>query len=265
MKIGQLADFFYQIAPLNLQEEYDNAGLITGHPETEIKGILIALDSTEDVILEAVKYGCNLVIAHHPIVFKGLKKINGHHYVERAIISAIKNDIAILALHTNLDNVYQHGVNQKIAEKLDLRDTEILLPKSGVSHAGQPVGAGMSGFLPMSMATTSFLNYVKSKLELKVLKHTHLCKNDIRKVAVCGGSGSFLIPKAIQSQADVYITSDLKYHEYFEADHNIILLDIGHFESEKYTNELLYGLIMNNFSNFAVRLTETVTNPVHYY
>lgn len=265
MKIGQLADFFYHIAPLNLQEAYDNAGLITGHPDTEITGVLITLDSTEDVIMEAVQYGCNLVIAHHPIVFKGLKKINGHHYVERAIIKAIKNDIAILALHTNLDNVYQHGVNQKIAEKLELQDLNILLPKSGLSHAGHEVGAGMTGFLPMSMATSSFLNHVKAKLELKVLKHTHLCKTNIRKVAICGGSGSFLMHNAIQSQADVYITSDLKYHEFFEADQKIILLDIGHFESEKYTIELLYDLIMNNFSNFAVRMTETVTNPVHYY
>lgn len=265
MKIGQLANFFYQIAPLNLQEEYDNAGLITGHPDTEITGVLIALDSTEEVIHEAVRHGCNLVIAHHPIVFRGLKKINGHHYVERTIITAIKNDIAILALHTNLDNVYQHGVNQKIAEKLNLRDTEILLPKSGVSHAGQEVGAGMTGLLPMPIATTSFLNYIKANLELKVLKHTHLCKENVHKVAVCGGSGSFLIHKAIQCQADVYITSDLKYHEFFEADDKIILLDIGHFESEKYTIELLYGLIINNFSNFAVRMTETVTNPVHFY
>ena len=153
MKIGQLADFFYTIAPLNLQESYDNAGLITGHPDTEITGVLIALDSTEEIIHEAIENGCNLVIAHHPIVFKGLKKINGHHYVERAIITAIKNDIAILALHTNLDNVYQHGVNQKIAEKLELDDLNILLPKSGLSHAGREVGAGITGFLPMAAPT----------------------------------------------------------------------------------------------------------------
>lgn len=265
MKIRELTDFLNHIAPLHLQESYDNAGLIVGNEDAEIKGALICLDATEAIVDEALALGCNVIIAHHPIIFKGLKKLNGTNYIERTVIKAIKNDIAIFAIHTNLDNVTISGVNTKIAQKLALIDTKILLPKPDVVHNGQPVGAGIIGNLDYSMEPTQFLNYLKAKMDLTIIKHTEICKPKISTVAVCGGSGSFLLGQAKKHKADVFITADFKYHEYFDADDEIIIADIGHFESEKYTIELLYDLIINNFSTFAPHCTKIITNPIKYF
>lgn len=264
-KIHDIIQCLEKIAPQSWQENYDNAGLIVGDPDQICTGVLVCLDSTDEIIDEAIAQNCNLVIAHHPILFSGLKKINGFHYVEKAIIKAIKNDIAIFAIHTNLDNAYINGVNARIARQIDLNQTKILLPKEGISPQGQTIGAGILGILAQSVKTEDFLSDLKIKMELPVIKHTKLIKKQIRSVAVCGGSGSFLINRAIQAGADIYITSDIKYHEFFEANDQIILADIGHYESEKYTIDLLYTILRNNFSTFAVHFTKLITNPVYYF
>ena len=361
--VKEIASFLESFAPLSLQESYDNAGLIVGNPSMEVTGITICLDSTEAVILDAKKNGCNLVIAHHPIVFSGLKKLNGKNYIERTVIRAIKEDIAIYAAHTNLDNVID-GVNRVIAERLGLVNIRILSPKrhqlqklttfcpsshidalrlalfnAGAGQIGnydqcsftvagsgtfrgndqsdpfigkkgelsvepemrlevifpsdkqssvmnalrenhpyeevayylhnleneyQEVGSGVVGELPENQAEMAFLSHVKSTMKAGIVRHTRLLDRPVKTVAICGGSGSFLLNDAIRAGADVFITADFKYHQFFDADGKIVIADIGHFESEQYTMDLFKSLILKNFSTFAVRLTEVSTNPVHY-
>lgn len=263
--VGQLIDYLHTIAPNHFQEDYDNSGLITGKRSDVIAGCLICLDATEEVIDECISMGFNVVVAHHPIVFRGLKRFNGSNYVERAVIKAIKNDIAIFAIHTNLDNVYQSGVNAMIAQKLSLKNTQILSPKPALYMDNDPVGAGMVGDLDAPLETHDFMSYLADKMELKIIKHTPLVKETIQKIAVCGGSGSFLLSSAKKAGADIYISSDFKYHEYFDAENDIIIADIGHFESEKFTIQLLYNHIINKFSNFAARCTNVITNPIKYF
>jgi dinuclear metal center YbgI/SA1388 family protein len=265
MKIFELIEFLHHIAPISLQEDYDNSGLIIGNPMAEIKGVLICLDALEAVVDEAITIGCNVIVSHHPIIFKGLKKINGSNYIERTIIKAIKNDVAIFAIHTNLDNVLTSGVNGKIAEKLMLTEQSILVPKKNFGPNDSPVGAGLVGKLTRPMPSLEFLNYLKDKMQLEIIKHTALCKDTVQKVALCGGSGSFLLDEAQKQQADIFITADYKYHGYFDADNAIIIADIGHYESEKFTIELLYDLIIKNFSTFATHYTKINTNPIKYF
>ncbi|MCX6276293.1 MAG: Nif3-like dinuclear metal center hexameric protein, partial [Bacteroidetes bacterium] len=362
--IKEVTDYLESIAPLSLQESYDNSGLIVGDHSNEVKGILIALDCLEEVIDEAVKQNCNLVITHHPIVFSGLKKLNGKNYVERTIIKAIRNNIAIYAIHTNLDNVYA-GVNKKICDVLGLKNLKVLSPRKnvlrklvtfcpvndvekvrsalfeagggkignydeasfnisgtgtfrpleganpyigeiGVQHreseirietifpnhlesqivaairrahpyeevaydiyslenSNQEVGSGMVGELSTEMEEMEFLEFLKFSMKSKVIRHSGLFGRKIKRIAVCGGSGSFLLNDAIKEKADFFVTADYKYHQFFDAEGRIIIADIGHFESEQFTMDLLKELIVRNFSTFAVRLTELVTNPVHYY
>ncbi len=349
MKIKELTSFLETIAPSSYQESYDNSGLIVGNPNDEIKGVLICLDSTEAIIEEAIEKKCNVVIAHHPIVFRGLKRFNGKHYVERVVMKAIKNDVAIYAIHTNLDNVYHRGVNAKIAERLGLINTQILVPKSGlkkiftfvpteysekvrsalfaagaghipkfenlsyatigvgtqnknggaqvkleftfpsvkqsaiikalqdslpsldvpydiisIENKNSEVGSGMIGYLKEPMNEKDFLQKIKKQMKAGCVKYTNLRRKKISKVALCGGSGGFLLNDAIRQGADIFITSDYKYHEFFDADGKIVIADIGHYESEQYTIELLYDIITENFSNFAAYFTEINTNPVNY-
>ena len=259
--IAELCDHLESIAPLDLQESYDNAGLITGEKDWEVTGVLCTLDATVDIINEAAEKGCNVVVAHHPIVFRGLKQISARHYVGRAIIEAIKKDVAIYAIHTNLDNILENGVNQAIADKLDLSNLKILAPKS----VDEKTGSGMVGDLSAEMSETEFLSYVKTRMQTGGIRHTPLLKRNVKKVALCGGAGSFLIHNAIAAGADVFISGDIKYHEFFEADGKILILDIGHYESEQYTIPLLKRLITKKFTNFAVHCTDRKTNPVHYF
>ena len=262
MLISEITDYLETIAPPHLQESYDNAGLITGNKSWKATAALISLDTTPDVVQEAIDRGCNLIIAHHPIIFKGLKKINGKNYVERAIIKAIKNDIAIFAIHTNLDNVYTNGVNGRIAEKLGLVETSILSPKDpDVPN----IGSGMIGKLPQAMEVNEFLAFLKDTMKVGCVRHTNLVKDRISKVALCGGSGSFLTASAIRQEADIYISADIKYHEFFDADGKIIIADIGHYESEQFTIELLGELLKSKFSNFAAHFTNHNTNPIKYF
>ena len=268
MKIKTITSYLESIAPLSLQEEYDNSGLIIGNEEEEVSGALICIDCTEAVIDEAIKKKCNLVIAHHPIIFKGLKKITGKNYVERVVEKAIRNTISIYAIHTNLDNV-SVGVNKKICDKLGLSNCKILSPHpSLLSPTGERLGvrsgSGMIGILKKPMTELAFLNKVKRVMKAGSLRYTSLLNKKVKKVAVCGGSGSFLLTDAIAAGADVFVTSDFKYHQFFDAENKILIADIGHYESEQFTKELLRDLLKENFSIFAPHLSEINTNPVNY-
>lgn len=249
------------IAPPHLQESYDNAGLIVGNPQTPVSGVLFCLDSTEMIVDEAISLGCNLVVAHHPIVFRGLKRLNGTNYVERTVMQAIRRNVAIYAIHTNLDNVHRQGVNAKIAEKLGLQNTQILLPKSGNTP---DVGAGLVGELPKPLPELDFLQAVKTSFLVGCVRHTALLQKPVQRVAVCGGSGSFLLAEARRARADAFVTADFKYHEFFDADGQILIADIGHYESEQFTVELLYDLVREEFATFALHCTKLNTNPVFY-
>jgi dinuclear metal center YbgI/SA1388 family protein len=351
MKLKDVVAHLEKLAPPRYQEDYDNAGLIVGQLDSTITGIITCLDVTEQVLEEALTHRSNLVVAHHPIVFKGLKSITGKNYVERIVLKAIKNDVAIYAIHTNLDNMYHHGVNSKITEKLGLINTSILVPKTvtqklkiwvntahsdavrqallkvtenfpnisslplfssleveGNSSTNQEalaqiellypihieqhllqvlnimaphtklqydivktenstftVGAGMIGQLPMPLSEMEFLSFLKTKMQAKIIRHTQLLGKSVQKVAICGGAGSFLLPHAIRQNADVFVTGDYKYHEFFDADQKIIVADIGHYESEQFTSELLSSWILKKFTTFVVRATTVNTNPVQYY
>lgn len=363
MKIADIISFLESIAHPSLQESYDNAGLITGNPGWNCTGIICSLDATEEVVKEAIARKANCIVAHHPIIFGGLKKINGKNYVEQTIITAIKNDIAIYAIHTNLDNVI-HGVSGRMAALLDLQNTKVLAPKAntlkklytfipvdkaeqvrqaifdagggtigryaecsfntegtGTFKAGegtQPfvgeknkqhqenetraeiifhvhlepaiiralkkahpyeevaydiislsnfhdgTGAGVIGDLPAPMEETAFLTRLKEVFELRVVRHTVLRGRPVKKVALCGGAGSFLISKALAAGADIYITGDIKYHEFFDANGQLVVADIGHYESEQFTISLLQEVLEQKFPNFAVLKTGVKTNPVWY-
>lgn len=363
MKIKDIINVLENTASPYLQEEYDNAGLIIGNEEEECSGILCTLDVTEAVVQDAIQKKCNLIVAHHPIIFRGLKRVTGRNYVERVVIDTIKNGIAVYAIHTNLDNML-HGVNGKMADRLSLSNRAVLTPREGVlkkiytfvplSHAEKVrlalfeagaghignysqcsfnaegtgtfkgeegthpfagttgelhfekevkievvfpawierkliqallaahpyeevaydiialdtkhslTGSGLTGELAYPMEETAFLDLLKEKFQLKVIRHTRLLRRPIRKVALCGGAGSFLITNALQARADLFITADIKYHEFFDADGRMVIADIGHFESEQFTIELLYDILVEKFPTFAVQKTAVNTNPVYY-
>lgn len=363
MKIKEVISFLNELAPPALQESYDNAGLIVGDSSVECTGVITCLDSTEEVVEEAISKGCNLVVAHHPIVFSGLKSLTGKNYIERTLIKAIKNDISIFAIHTNLDNV-KYGVNGLWAQALGLQNQRILSPKSGllsklvifvpnehqekvmtaVFEAGggqiaeyaecsfgvqgqgtflpsekanpflgeknkrsteqemkleflvanhlmnkvlaaakavhpyeevahdiiplnnkhQEIGSGMIGELAEAMPALEWLKIMKKTMNAGVVRFTDLTKRSIKKVAICGGSGSFLLNDAIRQGADVFVTADFKYHQFFDADGKIIIADIGHYESEHLTINYLADRIKEKFTTFAVLLTEVNTNPINY-
>jgi len=364
MTIEDVINELENFAPLPYQESYDNSGLLTGQKKQITTGALLSLDCTEEIVDEAIAKDCNLIVAHHPVIFSGIKKITGADYIQRTLIKAIKNDIAIYACHTNLDNV-KTGVNKKIADKLGLKKTEILDPKSGLlkklvtyvpsSHhqqvldalftngagnignydncsfntegtgtfkgndASKPfvgkanvlsreteirietifasfneqklvsalinahpyeevaydiytlqnkhaqVGSGMVGWLDSGMEEKDFLNHVKKTFQVPFLKHTKLLKKQVKKVAICGGSGRFLLNNAINIGADAYITADFKYHEYFDAENKLLLIDTKHYESEQFTPEIFYEIIQKKFTTFAIHLSKINTNPINYF
>jgi len=261
MKIKEIAKFLEGYAPLQYQESYDNCGLIIGDENTEAKGILITLDCTEEVIDEAIAEDCNLIVAHHPIIFNGLKKLNGSNYIERTAIKAIKNDLAIYAIHTNLDNVY-NGVSAKIAERLGLENCKVLVPNPDLQN--QQVGLGIIGELRTPIKTRKFLIDIKNTMKTNCIRHTSLVKEEVKRVAVCGGSGSVLLKNAKAVDADIFISADFKYHDFFDAENDIVIADIGHYESEQFTKDLIYDLLVKNFTKFAVRLSKVNTNPIKY-
>ena len=261
MTIQDITSYLESIAPTHLQESYDNAGLLVGNPKTAVTGVLTTLDCIESTIAEAKRRGCNLIVAHHPIVFRGLKRFNGSNYVERTIIKAIKEDVAIYAIHTNLDNVRSQGVNERIAQRLGLENLRLLGPKNEEGT----IGSGMIGELPEALAETKFLALIKKQLQTGAIKHTELLNQPVKTVALCGGAGGFLLKNAIAAGAQAFVTSDYKYHEFFDVDGHLLLCDVGHYESEQYTTELLAELLTKEFPNFAVYTTEVNTNPVRYF
>jgi dinuclear metal center YbgI/SA1388 family protein len=267
MIIQDITSLLQKIAPPVLQENYDNTGLITGNANWNCTGAIISLDATEAVVHEAIQNNCNLIIAHHPIIFSGLKKITGSNYVEKTIIAAIKNDIAIYAIHTNLDNVL-HGVNAAIADKLGLINRQVLQPKNEVlplAGTNYQIGSGLLGELPEPLREMDFLGNIKEKFNLSVIKYTGLLGKPVKKVALCGGAGSFLIGAATAAGADFYISADIKYHEFFDASNRLVIADIGHYESEQFTIGLLFDILREKFPTFAVLKTGVKTNPVHYF
>lgn len=364
MKISEIISSLEQWASPTLQESYDNCGLLTGNAGWDCTGIICTLDATEAVVQEAIEKKCNLVVAHHPIIFSGLKKITGASYIERTVIAAIKNDIAIYAIHTNLDNVL-HGVSGRMADTLGLINCRVLLPKqkqlkklytfvphthlekvrealftAGAGHIGdydecsftaegmgtfrasaesnpflgerekrhyEPeskielifpawlqnrlvsalvkahpyeevafdiisldntydrTGSGLVGELPEEMDETAFLNLLKQAFALKIVRHTPLTGQKVKRVALCGGAGSFLISNALRENVQFFVTADMKYHQFFDAEDRMVIADIGHFESEQFTIGLIFEHLTGKFPNFAVQKTAVVTNPVHYH
>jgi dinuclear metal center YbgI/SA1388 family protein len=362
MQIREICQQMEAWAPLAWQESYDNAGLLVGDANATAKGVLISLDCTEEVVEEAIKKGCNLIISHHPIVFSGLKRLTGANYVERTVIKAIQNNIALYASHTNLDHAPK-GVSYHLASKLGIQGqvmkpmqealkalqyyvpasheqavrealhaagagnigeysscsftsegtgrfqpssvanphtgtanvlselsevkVEMIFPSylsseilaalkmahpyeevaysiTSLDNSWQDVGAGYIGLLEKPLAPEAFLHFVKERLGLNALKHTALPEGRISKVAVCGGAGSFLIKEAIRQKADAYITSDIKYHEFFDAENQCLLIDVGHYESEVMIIDAVHDYLSKKISNFAVLKSETNTNPVRF-
>lgn len=262
--IQEIYDHLHTIAPFQYQESYDNAGLIIGDGAKFCTGVVTCLDSTEAVVDEAIELGANLIVAHHPIVFRGLKRFTGANYIEKTVIKAIKNDIAIIAIHTNLDNVITNGVNERIAQQIGLNNIRPLVTKMDIDQSGGPVGSGVIGELSIEEDEMTFLQSLKSKMKVNTVKYTKLLGKKVFKVAVCGGVGGFLLDDAISSGADIFITSDYKYHEFFDANNRIVIADIGHFESEQFTINLLQEIISRKFSTFAAHCTKVDTNPVNY-
>lgn len=264
MKIQEIIAVLEQWAPLSYQESYDNAGLIVGDPTSQCNKILFSLDCTEAVVEEAIAVGANLIVAHHPIVFKGMKQFPLDSYVSRTVIKAIQNNIAIYAIHTNLDNIID-GVNKTLADAIKLENRKILSPIGQTIHQGQAIGAGIIGELPLETNELDFFKWLKEKFHLKMMKHTPLLNKPLRTIALCGGSGSFLISAAKQAKADCFITSDLKYHEFFDADNQLLMIDIGHGESEQFVPALIVDHLTTKFPNFAVLESKVKTNPVFYF
>jgi len=363
MKVKDFTNYLEQLAPLTYQEEYDNSGLIIGDFNMEVKGVLITLDCNDKVLDEAINKKCNLLITHHPIIFKGLKKINNDSLTDKLVIKAIKNNIAIYSIHTNLDNVV-NGVNSEIAKRLKLKNCRVLSTKNeylrqlvfycpkenttdlieklcsvGAGAIGnynncsfkssgigtfkplensnpykgvkgklysseedrvelvflkdkqnkiiqtlkenhpyeeiayqifildnkiQFIGSGLVGELDEPVDSILFLKQLKKIMNLELVKHSHVTGAAIKKIALCGGSGSFLIDEAIYSNADIFITSDIKYHQFFDIDNKIILADIGHYESEQFTKNLVYDYLTKKFTKFAILLSKVNTNPINY-
>ena len=363
MRILDITNYLEELAPTALQESYDNAGLLVGDPTRGLTGALITLDITPEVLDEAIETGANLVIAHHPVIFGGIKKLTGKDMEEQVVIKAIKHDIALYAIHTNLDNV-SDGVNRRLAEKLGLKNLKILSPMDStlkkivcfcpVSHvetvrnamfeagagyignyshcsfnvegkgtfkAGEntnpyvgekgelhfedevrietvvpsflinkvvssmteahpyeevaydvyPVenryektGAGMIGEVE-PVEISSFLEHVKNCLGTGVLRHGRFINRSVQKVAICGGSGSFLIEKAARAGADVFITADVKYHDFFLFNGTMTIVDAGHFETEQFTRELLFDYLKEKFPTFALQISKVNTNAVSYF
>lgn len=364
MKIKDITAALEAWAPRSLQEDYDNSGLQVGDPEATVESALVCLDCTEAVVEEAAAKGCGLIIAHHPIIFRGLKSLVARSYVERTLLLALKHGIAVYAIHTNLDNVLD-GVNGEIAARLGLKALRVLDPKpgqlrklvvfvpfdhadkvrdamfsAGAGHIGaydecsfnvggmgtfrpgpgttpflgeegtrelaselrmevilpaarvdavvaamkaahpyeevacdlytlanthQGIGSGLVGEWEEPMEEEAFLARLKELFGLQVVRHTRLLGRPIHRVALCGGSGAFLIGKAMASGADAYLTGDVKYHQFFDADGRLLLADIGHYGSEQYTMHLIQRRLGELFPTFAVRLAETVTDPIHHF
>ena len=259
MKVRQVLDALEQYAPLPLQDGFDNAGLQIGlTEEQEVTGALLCLDVTEAVIDEAERMGCNLIVAHHPLLFHGLKSITGKSYVERCVIKAIQKGIGIYAAHTNLDNA-EGGVNYRIAEKIGLTSLSFLDAKPGLS-----AGAGVVGELPTAEDERDFLMRLKDLFGIQCIRHNRLCGRKIRRVALCGGAGGFLLSQAIAQGADAFLTGEMRYHDYFGHEGDLLIAEMGHYESEQYTVEIFAEVLGQRFPELKIVKTSHNTNPINY-
>jgi dinuclear metal center YbgI/SA1388 family protein len=267
--IGQVASWLDATFHPELQEDYDNAGFLVGERQEPCTGILIALDLTPAVADEAITLGLNLIVTHHPFIFSGLRRITSDNEAGRTVISLIRHGIAVYAAHTNLDNL-PWGVNGILSEKLGLQNTRILKPFSTPhSPLSTPAGAGMVGELPEPMEVDAFLQKVKQVLRIPTLRTsplptTHYSLPTVKKVALCGGSGASFIADALAAKADIYITADLKYHDFQRAEGRIILVDAGHYETEQFAKEIFYRAISEKFRNFACRISSRQQSLVQY-
>ncbi len=259
MKIKEVLSALERFAPLPLQEGWDNAGLQIGLTEAEVSGALLCLDVNEAIVDEAIEKGCNLIVSHHPLLFKGLKTISDGDYVQRTVMKAILNRIAIVSMHTNMDNA-KGGVNYKIAEHLGLHDVEFFAEKSGNIEAG----SGVVGLLPEPMSATAFIQLVKERFGVKCAQCNELLLRPVNKVAICGGSGDFLLADAIAQGADAFITGEMHYHVYFGQEQKIQICVIGHYESEQFTSEIFKSIIEDECPGLPVMIAETSTNPIIY-
>lgn len=258
--VGAIVTALEEFAPIALQEDYDNCGLLVGTSTMECQGVLLTVDVTPDIVREAVNTGCNLIVSHHPLLFKGLKRINGSTAVERSVIEAIRNDVAIYACHTCLDNAPE-GVSKKMAEMLGLKAVEVLDP-SGVYSM---TGCGAIGKLSTPMPAGSFVELVKATFGTPVARCSRYpMARNIERVALCGGSGSFLIDKVMTADADAFITSDTKYHDFVDHADELLLVDIGHHESENCSKEIFFKVIREKFPTFAVKYSQFDINPIKY-
>jgi dinuclear metal center YbgI/SA1388 family protein len=260
MKIRDIIQHLESFAPAKYQEDYDNSGLIAGSSNTECMGVLVSLDCTEKMILEALEKKCNLIVSHHPLIFRPLRSIKPEDGIGKALIAAIRNDIALYAIHTNLDNMIG-GVNARIADKIGLINRKFLVPKSEDGYSG----SGLIGELKTQVTGEQLLELLKERFRIPVIRHSSLTGKPVSRVALCGGAGSFLISNALQESADWFITADIRYHEFFGGEGKMVIADIGHFESEQFTMDLILDVILEKFPNFAVLKSGTVTNPVNYY
>ena len=272
-KVSEILSYITEVAPIHWQESYDNSGLLVGDANALVDKVLLTLDLTEKVIDEAIENSFHLVISHHPLIFKGLKNILVDDTTGRIITKAIKHDISIAAMHTNIDNSF-YGVNRVLAEQLGLKDLQILRSQQSAvsgqcsesaSVSESQVGSGMVGYLENEMSENDFLKLIKEKLNVGAIRHTELLNKPIKKVAICGGSGSFLINDAKHCGADVYVTADLKYHDFFDADNEILIVDAGHFETEQFTKQLFADIILKKNPKFAVQISRVNTNSVNYF
>lgn len=260
---GEVIEYLETLAPLHLQESYDNSGLLIGTGREVISGVIVCLDCTEEIIEEAIRMECNMIVSHHPAIFYGLKKLNDANPTERLVRQAIKHDIVLYTIHTNLDNVLSNGVNERIAKHLGLEVIGILKPKSGTGV--EQTGAGIVATFQEPTTEVEFLQLLKERMKSEVIRHTPLLDIPVLRVAICGGSGSFLLEEARQSGAQALVTADYKYHGFFDADGDLLVCDIGHYESEQYTINLLQELISRKFTTFAAHCTGINTNPVRYF
>lgn len=268
MKIKEVVDALEKFAPLPLQESYDNAGLQIGLTEAEVSGALLCLDVTEDVVDEAMRLGCNMVISHHPLLFRGVKRIAEKTQVERCIRMAIKNDICIYSAHTNLDNAMD-GVNYRMADKLGLIDVEMLQPKTvrvreGASERNVKAGSGVLGYLPAPEDSTRFLERVKETFSCDCLMHNEKLDRPVQCVALCGGAGDFMIDEAIAREADAFVTGEMHYHVYMGHEQELQIAVTGHYESEQFTTEIFMELLSEACPTLPLFLSEVKTNPVQY-
>jgi len=257
--VKDITNYLEVLAPLSDAEDFDNVGLLVGNYATEVTGILIALDTLEETVNEAIEKKCNLIVSFHPIIFSGLKKLNGSNYVERVAIKAIQNNIAIYAMHTALDNSF-NGVSAKMCEVLGLKNRQFLIPNA----TNDKIGMGMVADFADEIEEFAFICMLKDKFNANGVRYSSLLGKKIKKVALLGGSGSFAIDAAKSTDADVYVSADFKYHDFFKAEKSIVLVDIGHYESEQFTKNLLEEYLSKKFSNFAIILSEKNTNPINY-